>query len=124
MLVKSFALETRRATRRRRKWIETRFLTKQEGEWYGYTYRVERRGTDATLVGREGLDQRVHDQARRPASGKQTWHYPSRAECMVCHSRAANFVLGLCEVQMNKDHDYRERRRPTTSSACSSTSGC
>src|SRR5262249_48617521 len=37
---------------------------------------------------------------------EQTWHYPSRAECMVCHSRAANFVLGLCTLQMNKDHAY------------------
>ena len=36
----------------------------------------------------------------------RSWHYPSRAECMVCHSRAANYVLGLCTVQMNKDHDY------------------
>ena len=25
---------------------------------------------------------------------------------MVCHSRAANFVLGLTELQMNKIHDY------------------
>jgi hypothetical protein len=25
---------------------------------------------------------------------------------MVCHSRAANFVLGLSELQMNKVHDY------------------
>jgi hypothetical protein len=25
---------------------------------------------------------------------------------MVCHSRAANYVLGLTEVQMNKEHDY------------------
>jgi hypothetical protein len=25
---------------------------------------------------------------------------------MVCHSRAANFVLGLSELQMNRDHDY------------------
>jgi hypothetical protein len=25
---------------------------------------------------------------------------------MVCHSRAANYVLGLTEAQMNKDHDY------------------
>jgi len=33
---------------------------------------------------------------------KQTWHFPSRAECLVCHSRAANFVLGLNELQMNK----------------------
>ena len=48
----------------------------------------------------------------RPRTGerKQTWHYPSRAECMVCHSRAANFVLGLTEVQMNKDHDYPNGR--------------
>jgi len=25
---------------------------------------------------------------------------------MVCHSRAANYVLGLTEVQMNKTHQY------------------
>ena len=37
---------------------------------------------------------------------KQVWHYPSRTECMVCHSRAANWVLGLTELQMNRDHDY------------------
>src|SRR5262249_26771141 len=37
---------------------------------------------------------------------KQTWHYPSRSECMVCHSRAANWVLGLSSVQMNKEQDY------------------
>ena len=41
---------------------------------------------------------------------KQTWHYPSRAECMVCHSRAANWVLGLTELQMNKVHDYGKVR--------------
>jgi hypothetical protein len=37
---------------------------------------------------------------------RQKWRYPSRTECMVCHSRAANFVLGLTELQFNKDHDY------------------
>jgi hypothetical protein len=37
---------------------------------------------------------------------QQTWHYPSRADCMVCHSRAANYVLGLSTPQMNKTHDY------------------
>src|SRR6185436_7412268 len=42
------------------------------------------------------------------ASGikRQKWHYPSRVECMVCHSRAANFVLGLSTAQMNREHDY------------------
>ncbi|NJM92856.1 MAG: hypothetical protein HC861_09770, partial [Rhodospirillaceae bacterium] len=39
-------------------------------------------------------------------SRKQTWHFPSRAECMVCHSRAANFVLGLSTLQMNREHNY------------------
>jgi hypothetical protein len=29
---------------------------------------------------------------------------------MVCHSRAANFVLGLTELQMNKLHDYGDVR--------------
>ena len=42
----------------------------------------------------------------QPIARKQTWHYPSRAECMVCHSRAANFVLGPSTLQMNRDHTY------------------
>jgi hypothetical protein len=40
----------------------------------------------------------------------QTWHYPSRSECIVCHTRAANFVLGLNELQMNRTHDYGKVR--------------
>jgi uncharacterized repeat protein (TIGR03806 family) len=109
VLVKSFALETREGDPGSRKWIETRFLTKQGGEWYGYSYEWNADGTDATLVGAAGKDRafeiRADDGVR-----KQTWHYPGRAECMVCHSRAQNFVLGLTELQMNKDHDYGNGR--------------
>ena len=105
VLVKSFALETKANDPAGRKWIETRFFTKQAGEWYGYSYEWNAAGTDATLVGEAGRDR---DFTVKDAAGvrKQTWHYPSRAECMVCHSRAANFVLGQCEVQMNKLHTY------------------
>ena len=44
---------------------------------------------------------------RRTASApggvrSQVWHFPSRTECMVCHTRASNFVLGPSLVQMNK----------------------
>ena len=58
---------------------------------------------------------------------KQNWHYPSRTECMVCHSRAANYVLGLSELQMNKDHDYggvhgEPARACSNASACSTSS--
>jgi hypothetical protein len=99
--VKSFALNTPAG----RRWIETRFLTKQDGEWYGYSYAWNDEQTDAALLDRGGLDREftVRDVA---GERKQKWHYPSRAECMVCHSRAANFVLGLSELQMNKEHDY------------------
>jgi uncharacterized repeat protein (TIGR03806 family) len=109
VLVKSFALETTVGDPASRKWIETRFLTKQGGEWFGYSYRWNDAGTDAELIDAKGAD-REFTIATAAGPRKQTWHYPSRSECMVCHSRAANFVLGLSEVQMNKDHTYPNGR--------------
>ncbi len=105
VIVKSFAIEKVAGDAASRKWIETRFMTKQDGEWYGYTYNWNDEGTDATLVPSAGLDREftVKDGAKER---KQVWRYPSRSECMICHSRAANFVLGLCSMQMNKDHAY------------------
>jgi len=111
VIVKSFAFERIAGESKSRRWIETRFLTRQDGEWFGYTYRWNETGTDADLVDASGLDVTlIQHVGRSPANpeGKreQIWHYPSRAECMVCHSRAANFVLGLSQLQMNKRHDY------------------
>ena len=111
VLVKSFALDTEEGNPRSRRWVETRFLTKQEGEWVGYSYRWNEAQTEATLVEASGADRefviRVPKSKQSPDGvRKQTWHYPSRAECMTCHSRAANFVLGLTTLQMNREHDY------------------
>ena len=88
-----------------RKWIETRFLTRQDNEWSGYSYLWNAEQTDATLIASSGVDK---DYAIKTKTGAkvQKWHYPSRSECMVCHSRAANWVLGLSELQMNKEHNY------------------
>ncbi|MGB0579484.1 MAG: PQQ-dependent sugar dehydrogenase, partial [Limisphaerales bacterium] len=77
--------------------IETRMLVKQEAEWAAYTYRWNDLQTDAELVGAKGADIKVKG---------RNWHIPSRAECMICHSRAANFVLGLQSAQLNRDYDY------------------
>ena len=38
VLVKSFALELEEGKPESRRWIDTRFLTRQDGEWYGYSY--------------------------------------------------------------------------------------
>jgi mono/diheme cytochrome c family protein len=115
VLVKSFALETEEGNPASRRWIETRFLTNQQGEWFGYSYVWNDEQTEGTLVDARGLDReftvRVPRSAQYPDGiRKQMWHYPSRTECMVCHSRAANFVLGLSEIQMNKEHDYGKVR--------------
>ncbi len=105
VLVKSFAIDEITGDVATRKWVETRFLTKHQGEWFGYSYEWNKEQTDATLVDSKGLDQEYD--VRDPGGvRKQMWHFPSRSECMICHSRAQNFVLGLCEAQMNKDHDY------------------
>ena len=81
--------------------LETRLLLQQNAQWAGYSYRWNDNQTDATLVDAKG-DQKV----LATRSGRQTWRFPSRADCMTCHSRAAEFVLGLNELQLNKVHDY------------------
>ncbi len=109
VIVKSFALETEVGNSASRRWIETRFLTKQQGEWAGYSYRWNEQQTDAALVAATGADA-VFPVQTTEGIRQQKWHYPSRTECMVCHSRAAGFTLGLSTGQMDKPHDYGTRQ--------------
>ncbi len=89
--------------------IETRIMLQEQGEWVGYTYQWNAARTDAVLVESAGKDTTflVNDPDEPSGVREQTWHYPSRAECMVCHSRAANFTLGLTSLQLNGEFDYR-----------------
>jgi uncharacterized repeat protein (TIGR03806 family) len=108
VLVKTFSLDLLKGDASSRRRIETRLFTKQNGQWQGYSYLWNDAQTDAELVPAAGLDRvyEIGDLDKPGGPRKQTWHYPSRAECLVCHSRAANWVLGLTEMQMNKVHDY------------------
>lgn len=108
VLVKSFALERTAGDPRTRRWVETRLMTRQQKEWVGYSYEWNDEQTEAVLVDSKGKDR---DFTIRESNGERTlpWHYPSRAECMVCHSRAANFVLGLQTEQLNRDQHYGDR---------------
>ncbi len=111
----SIEMETGQPASRRR--LETRILhnerltgTEEVGDqyWQGYTYVWTDDQTDAVLLeDREGSDRTLL--IRDAAAGGQrqfTWHYPSRAECTVCHNMAAKYALGATTLQMNKDHDY------------------
>jgi beta-glucanase (GH16 family) len=81
-------------------------LTKTHGKWEGYSYAWNDEQTDAVLVGKEGSAREYKVRDKHGMASKQAWAFPSRTDCMVCHSRAFNFVLGLSELQLNKDHDY------------------
>ncbi len=105
--VQTLSLEIENGNPASRKLIETRMMTRQGGEWAGYSYEWNDQQTDARLVPKEGKERkfRISDAAAPGGTRQQTWRFLSRAECMVCHSRAANFVLGLSTLQMNRPRE-------------------
>ena len=116
VLVKTFSLPLaapagRSSPDRRLTRVETRLLTLQAGEWQGYSYAWNDEQTDAILVEAAGRDREwiVVDPTEADGKRKQTWRFPSRAECMMCHSRAAGYVLGLNTWQMNRRVSFQGR---------------
>lgn len=89
--------------------METRILTKRKGVWAGYSFIWNEAQNDATLAPPQGL--LLSSATDVKVAGKttaSTWKVPSRADCMSCHSRAANFILGLNELQSNLNVKDRE----------------
>lgn len=77
--------------------VETRVMVKSSDGWRGYTYRWRSDGQDADLVAEGG------------ASGSyngQTWNFPSRGQCLQCHTEATGRALGLNTRQLNGSHTY------------------
>lgn len=117
VLVKTFFLDTEVGNPASRRRLETRLLhyehvpgNEEVGAdiWHGYTYVWNDEQTDAELLEAKGRD-RTFTIADAQAPGgrrEQTWHFPSRAECTLCHTLPAKFALGVNTLQMNRDHDY------------------
>ena len=74
--------------------------------WKGYVYLWNEEQTDAELLDSEGLDRAFTIREADGGASEQTWRFPSRAECTLCHTTAAKYILGINTLQMNKDHDY------------------
>jgi hypothetical protein len=111
VLVKTFFLETEPGMKRR---LETRLLvasrlggTEEYGDqvWNGYTYIWNDTQTDAELADIKGVDK---EYSIRTGMGerKETWHFPSRAECTMCHTVTAKYALGVNTAQLNRSHNY------------------
>ncbi len=85
--------------------IETRLLIRKDGEWHGFTYEWNEDETDAVLltgfkerelpyINSEGVMEDYH------------WYYPSRADCLNCHTDASNHLLGVSTPQLNHWFTY------------------
>ena len=94
-------LDERKPEQRRR--LETRLLIVGEGgKGYGVTYRWKEDGSDAELL----ADSRTDTLTITTAAGAtrtQKWYYPSRTDCLVCHTVNAGLVLGVNTRQLNCD---------------------
>ncbi|MBP9112539.1 MAG: PQQ-dependent sugar dehydrogenase [Polyangiaceae bacterium] len=79
------------------KFVETRlFMRHDDGTWAGYSYEWNDAQTDATLL----------QAGKVKAVGSQNWIYPSRGECLSCHTAAAGHSLGLELAQLNHEYVY------------------
>jgi uncharacterized repeat protein (TIGR03806 family) len=106
--IKHFELELTNGIPSSRKRLETRFIVRDNAAGvYGVTYRWGDSDTNATLVPEGGLDESfVIDDGGILRT--QVWHYPSRGECLACHTASAigGLALGFNTPQMNRDFDY------------------
>jgi uncharacterized repeat protein (TIGR03806 family) len=96
--IKHFDIETELGNPASKRRLETRFLVKNNSGAYGVTYRWRADQSDADLVAASGLDEVL------PSS--QTWRFPSRSECMTCHTTVAGFALSFNTRQLNRDQNF------------------
>jgi uncharacterized repeat protein (TIGR03806 family) len=101
--VKHFDLELTRGNPATSRRVETRFLVKTDSGAYGLTYRWNDAQTDAILVPEEGADA-AFAVVDNGVAQTQTWHFPSRAECLACHTPAGGHALTFNTRQLNREH--------------------
>lgn len=97
VFAKTFVLGKRR--------LETRLLVRDAtGGVYGVVYKWRVDGSDADLLTQSETEDIVvsaHGDAHQ-----QTWYFPSRQDCLTCHTARAGGVLGVKTRQMNRTIKY------------------
>jgi uncharacterized repeat protein (TIGR03806 family) len=107
ILVKEFALQLERGNPASERALETRFLVRRANGWQGYTYQWNDAQTEAYLLDNGTSETFTVTDPQNPNAPTEHVHdYPSRSDCLRCHTTAAGGTLGLQTGQLNRTHDY------------------
>ena len=99
--VKHFDMEMTRGNPATKRRIETRLIVRNAAGVYGVSYQWNAAQTDATLVPDAGADFPLTvTNAGQPYT--QSWHIPTRAECLACHQPQAGLALSSNTRQFNR----------------------
>lgn len=86
--------------------LETRLLVVDDtGGVYGAVYKWRPDGSDAELLD-GALTETIPIRTADGGTRTQTWYYPSREDCLKCHTAEAGGVLGVKTRQLNRDFAY------------------
>jgi uncharacterized repeat protein (TIGR03806 family) len=106
VFVKTFELPVDARDPKLQRRLETRLLMVQgDGSVYGVVYKWRPDLSDADLLP-GGLKESVPITNAAGQTHSQTWDYPSRKDCITCHTKLSGGVLGVKTRQMNHDFAY------------------
>ena len=111
VFVKHFEIATNDNNPSQVKRLETRLLVCTEnGGKYGVTYKWNSAGTDAELL-TTGESETYNVTLSGGGTVTRNWDYPSRADCLQCHTPAAGQALGFRTAPLNSDFHYNATGR-------------
>jgi putative heme-binding domain-containing protein len=110
VLAKTISIELENGKPSSQRRLETQILYFDGDNWFGYTYRWNDAQTDAELVPAGGAETELDivDAAAPGGRRKQTWHFPSRGQCLVCHNGWAGPPLGFSAEQLNRQGQLQQ----------------
>jgi uncharacterized repeat protein (TIGR03806 family) len=105
VIVKHFEIELTEGDPASRRRLETRLLLNTDAGWQGFTYRWNQEQSDATLLTSRETET-LTIAAAAGGTFELVYEYPSRTDCLQCHTDVAGFVLGTRTRQLNRDFTY------------------
>ena len=106
VFVKNFDLGLDAANPGTKRRLETRLLVRDSrGGVYGAVYKWRPDGSDAELLN-TSVTETIQVKSATGEVHEQTWYYPSRQDCLTCHTAGAGGVLGVKTRQLNRSFTY------------------